>query len=133
MELILNTPVTVLVSGPSNVALTDLYLIINGAVSSLSKTATQVANTNNTVWAVTFTPNVTGEYAVYAYGNLQVRATCVARSLYSALSSLEDEALGSWTWNKSTGLLTLMKQTGSTLATYTVTDNLTSASRERLS
>jgi hypothetical protein len=57
----------------------------------------------------------------------------VSRSLDSYLKNIEDEALGSWTWDKQAGTLTMLKQDGTQLAIFNVVDNLTTASRERVS
>lgn len=130
-ELIINTPVSFVVSGPSGTPLTDHVLYKDGTASGLSLTVSQIGATN--AWKVTFTPNTTGMYSLYAFGTIQFNAQCSAKSLYAYLLNIEDEALGSWTWNKNTGVLTILRQTGATLATHDVVDNLTTASRERVS
>lgn len=132
MELLLNTPIDVYVTGPGSTAPTDLAVFANGN-SNTSVSYVRAGTTSQNIWKITFTPTATGNYAVYAFGSVQFQGTCVTRSLYSSLSVLEDTAVGSWQWNKQTGLLTLLRQNGAVLATYNVVDNSTSASREKLS
>lgn len=131
LEAILNTPFTTVVSGPTGTPLTDVFLYLNGAASGITPTVTQIGSSN--VWRVVFTPTSTGEYSLFGFQTIQFRVTCVPKSLYSFLTNVEDEALGSWTWNKETGVLTVLRQNGSVLATHNMLDNLTSSSRERVS
>ena len=128
-ELVLNRPFTTVFSGPTNTPPSDGVLYINGSNSNLAFTTTQI---NSTTWSMTFTPVSSGVYSFYAFGEIQFRAQCSAKSLYDLLTNIEDEALGSWSWNKSTGALTLLRQNGSTLASFTVQDDVTESSRERL-
>lgn len=130
-ELIINTPVTIVISGPNATPLTDQVLYKDGVASGLTLTVAQIGATN--AWKITFTPTATGMYSLYAFGVIQFNAQCSVKSLYSYLLNIEDEALGSWSWNKETGVLTILRQTGATLATHNVVDNLTTASRERVS
>ena len=131
MELILNTPTDVYVTAPGSVAPTDVVVFANG-VAAAAPSVTKVGTSAQNIWKVTFTPISTGTYAVYANGSVQFTATCVTKSLYTTLLNLEDVAVGSWQWNKTTGILTLVRQTGITLGTYSVTDNANTASREKL-
>jgi len=56
----------------------------------------------------------------------------VAVTTTQILQNLADESIGSWTWNKTTGILNMIRQDGSPLANFNVVDNLSTASRERL-
>ena len=81
---------------------------------------------------VKFTPNSTGRYTVALQtGELLGVVDVVARTLQSYARNIEDEALGSWQWNRTSGTLQLLRQDGSVLANFTVTDTLTDSSRER--
>ena len=88
--------------------------------------------TNSGVYSVTFTPTSNGEYYVYANGHLVAHISVSAQSLFSVVKNIEDEALGSWTWNKVSGALTMLRQNGATLATYNIVDSIATSSRERL-
>lgn len=80
----------------------------------------------------TFTPTQTGVYTVYIQGQL-VNVLVGTQSLTQSLQTLTDAALGSWSWNKVSGTLTLLTSQGGTLATYTVADSPSSATRTRTS
>lgn len=83
------------------------------------------------LYSFSFVPLVTGEHALYAYGQVLAHIDVQTRSLSSFLQNLEDEALGSWQWDKTGGTLVMLRQDGTDLAHFTVTDDLTSSSRER--
>jgi len=129
LEAILNTPFVTTVTGVGS--LTDVVVYKDGVLSGLTPVVVQIGT--STAWSVSFTPASTGVYSVYAFGAIQYRVKAVTKSLYDFLKNVEDEALGSWSWNKSTGVLTVLRQDGTPLATHNVLDNLTAASRERVS
>ncbi len=129
LEAILNSPFTTTVTGVGT--LSDVVVYKDGALSGLTPVVVQIGT--STAWSVSFTPTSTGVYSVYAFGVIQYRVKAVTKSLYDFLKNVEDEALGSWSWNKSTGVLTVLRQDGTTLATHTALDSLTAASRERVS
>lgn len=105
----------------------DLTFLKNGVVYAQSFTTSEVGNK---LYVVTFTPTTTGVYTLFVNGQIQATIEVVTKTLQTLATDLLDEALGSWTWNKTTGVLTLLRQSGSQLATYTVVDNSTTASRE---
>lgn len=133
MDIIVNQPVklpfvsTGLVTGLTTFTST---ITNNGNVVVLSPTFTEIGGG---LYTATFTPATTGEWLLFIQGQIQARFTVVTKSLYTVIQDLTDEALGSWTWNKTTGLLTLYKSDATTLATYNIVDTLESSSRERLS
>lgn len=130
-EIQVGTPFTFVVtypgSGPTTPA--DLALFKDGAVASVVATSSQIGTSN--AWAISFTPSSTGLYSVFAFGSIQYRVPCVSKLSYEMLKNIEDEALGSWQWNKTSGVLSVFRQDGTLLATHSVTDTLTAASRER--
>jgi hypothetical protein len=125
-----NTPVFLMVNGnaPDLTSISDLALYLNGSTSSTTVTVAYVGTGN--LYNLSFTPTSTGVYNLFCFGEIQARINVTTRSDQSFLQNIEDEALGSWTWDKSTGVLTVLRQDGSTLNTYNVVDNLTTASRE---
>jgi hypothetical protein len=132
LEATLNTPLVFAISGPAGVSASDFAIYINGVLAIPSQaTITQLGVSS--VWSVALTPLTTGVYSIYCFGSVKEQVTCVAKSVQSFLANIEDEALGSWAWNKQTGVLTLLRQNGTTLSTYSVVDTSGTASRERTS
>lgn len=131
MEYLVNQPVklpvtsTGLVTGQTSL---PTIFLKDGLGVSVTPTFTEIGSG---LYTVNFTPAATGKWSVFVGGktyDLEV----VSKTLQNALGDVLDEALGSWSWNKSTGLLTLFKADGSTMATYNVVDTVQTASRERL-
>jgi len=132
LQATINTAISFAIAGPDNTTpLTDSGIYLDGNVSSETMTATRIGST--LMWKLSFSPASTGTYTIYAFGKVQVYLQVTARSVQSLLTNIEDEALGSWSWNKTTGVLTMLRQNGTTLSTYSVTDTLASATREKLS
>lgn len=130
-ESIINTVVTTVIANPGSSPLSDAALYLNGATSSQSVTAVRVGSTS--LWTVSFTPNATGLWTLFGFGTVQFRTKTVAKSLYDFLNNIEDESLGSWSWDKTAGTLTMLRQDGTLMATYDVVDGLETSSRERVS
>lgn len=123
MEALVNQPYTSIVSGTGTL---NAFVVNNGSMLPVT-TSTQL---DATTWMVTFTPTNSGVYSVVAFGQVQERVLVVTKLSRTMLTNVEDEALGSWQWDKQTGVLTLLRQDGSTLASFNALDSLTSASRE---
>jgi hypothetical protein len=125
-----NTPVTVTILNPAGTTAsppTDVTTLLNGAIT----TATTITTTDLGVkglYNMAFTPQATGTFVIYAYGSIVAQVEIVTTTVYSFLQDIKDEALGSWSWNKTAGTLTVLRQDGTT-----VVDNLTTASRELVS
>lgn len=107
-------------------------LLVDGLLPTSAPTVT-FTEVGGGQYLFNVTPNQTGEWTIFIQGLIQIRFTVVSRSTNAILRNLEDEALGSWTWNKTTGALTLLRQDGSSLGTFTMADTLDTASRERVS
>lgn len=133
LEAVVNQSFSTVVSSASGASNSDAKLFVGSAAYGGTAPVVALTPSSTTTWSVTFTPNVTGLYTFYCFGQVQFQVQVVAKSMYTTLKLLEDEALGSWTWDKTTGLLTLLGTTGATIATFTVLDSLVSGSRERLS
>lgn len=107
------------------------YVVMwNGTVVSPVPTVT-FAEVGSGAYFLTFTPTQTGLYTILIQGQL-VNITVRTQSLTAALQTLTDAALGSWSWDKVGGVLTLLTSQGTTLATYNVADSPSSATRTRL-
>ncbi len=130
MEWLVNQPVKLGFVGSTTglSSFPDLAILKDGTLIVLAPTYAEVGNK---LYTITFTPTSTGIYTVFIQGLVQATVNVVTKTSQAMLSELLDEALGSWNWNKTTGVLTLLKQTGGTLAVYDVVDNQTTASRER--
>lgn len=131
LEAVINSAFTTVVAGPDNVTTPSGLLYLNGTAAGITPTFVRQGSTP--FWSVTFTPNATGIYSLYAFGIIQFRVVCVSRLTSQMVTDIADEALGSWTWDKVAGTLTVLRQNGSTLATFTALDSLLVASKERVS
>lgn len=106
-------------------------VLVNGVALSPQPTVTY-SEVGGGFYNLSFTPTQTGTYQVLIQGQV-IRFSCVTTLSQSFLQTIEDSTLGSWNWNKSTGVLTLYTSTGTTLATYNVADSVSTASRARVS
>ncbi len=116
-------------AGTTGTPPTDLTMIFNGAVV-ITPVVTVTDLATKGLYNVTFTPQATGTYMIYAYGQIQGIVNVVVQTIETYLQDLLDESQGSWSWDKVGGVLTMVRQNGQTLATFNVVDNLTTASRE---
>ena len=120
---------TLLVTGMTSFA--NVRTLVDGVLqSNPSYTYTEIGNG---LYTLNFTPNVTGKWTIFIEGRIQGDFEVVTKDTLTILRNLEDESLGSWTWDKTTGVLTLLRQDTTTLATFQVVDDLSTASRERVS
>jgi hypothetical protein len=131
LEAAINAVFTTVVAGPDTTTAPNGALYLNGAASGITPTFVHQGSTP--FWSVSFTPTATGIYSLYAFGIIQFRIPCVSKLTSQMVANIEDEALGSWTWDKTTGTLTILRQNGTTLATHTALDSLLQSSRERIS
>ncbi len=127
-----NTPVKLYFKYTSGqTVFTDFMIIQEGnLVSAPTFSITEIATTG--IYVLTYTPLATGRYGFYVFGNFFAFVDVVSRSVFSYLKNIEDEALGSWSWNKQSGKLDMLRQDGTALASFDVVENLTVASRERI-
>jgi hypothetical protein len=114
----------------ANDTITDIVVFFNGEVSTLP-----IAHSSTGISGfirLTFTPTETGMYTVFVNAEPFAFINVETLTFAEALQNIEDEALGSWQWNKTTGILNMLRQNGEELATFRVVDNLEESSRERL-
>jgi hypothetical protein len=104
----------------------DVYAVVkDGIVAAVAVTKTLVPGTIFS--SATFTPVETGTYH-FVINNVIVDVfDVVTRDVFSFLRNVEDQALGSWTWDKSTKVMSLFRQDGTTLGTYLADDTLETA------
>jgi len=132
MEYQVNQPIKLAFTSAAlalGVTVFNQVVTLNGNVISVAATFTEIGGG---LYTMNFTPTTTGDWAIFIGGAVQLRFSVVTKLTAATLSDIVEEALGSWTWDKSSGLLTLLRNDGSTLATYTVTDTLQESVRERL-
>lgn len=101
----------------------------NGVVASPSVTIVELSPG---LYSFTYTPLATGLFTIYVAGQVQAYVDVVDRTTNSIVKNIEDEALGSWVWDKVGGTLVMQRQTGTTLASFNVIETNVSASRERV-
>lgn len=133
MEYMLGQPITIvfpsqgLVSGLTSFP--DLRIFVDGVLTPETVTFRDLSNG---LYSMSFNSNASGAYTVYIQGAIQTRFNVVTRDVYSFLRNIEDEAIGSWTWNKVTGVMSIIRQDSSILGTFKIIDTADSSSRERL-
>lgn len=132
MEYLTNTALKIPFVGSTTglVTFPDLTILKDGVVSAQSTTVTEIGNK---LYVLNVTIASTGAYTVFVNGMIQASFNIVSKLSYAYLGDILDESLGSWTWDKALGTLTLLRQSGTTLATFNVVDNSTTASKERVS
>ena len=117
-----------LATGLTTFAYTSL---LNGATTVL--TGVTFSEIGGGLYTFNFTPTISGVFTIFIQNQLLTQIEVVTRSNAAILQDLQDEAIGSWTWDKVAGLLTLIRNDGVTvLSTYQVVDTSVAASRERL-
>lgn len=126
-----NLPITLMILGSNPTTLPNSILFNNGAIDTSTSVVINPIGQGN-IFKVVITPTSTGQFAFYANGEMQASLNVVTKSLYSSIQDLLDESLGSWSWDKTTGDLSMLRQDGSVLAYFKVEDTLSVASRERI-
>lgn len=102
----------------------SVVILKDGTVTAAGET---VANITGNIYSVTFLPYETGVYVVLVDEVVIDTVEVVFREALSYLRNLEDQALGSWEWNKTTKVMTLLRQDGSVLAEFDTDDTLEEA------
>lgn len=120
--------IILLIDGDKTSSILQVY--VGGTLSNLVVTPSLLSSGNTT--SLRFTPVTSGVHTLLVDGGVYAVIDCVGRNLVSYLRNIEDEALGSWVWDKVAGTLQLLRQDGSALANFAVTDTQTNSSRERL-
>lgn len=129
-ETVVNQPVTLpftsvgMTIGIGNPA---TIILANGAVTTIVPTFVEIGSG---LYTLTFTPTSTGIYTIFVQNQI-IAINVVAKSVYTFLQNIEDEAIGSWQWDKTAGTLSLLRQDGSSFVSFNVVDNMSTASRER--
>ena len=117
---------------PSSADINKISVINNGQLLELPNVTMYETDVPG-VYAISYTPTTTGRALIMFNGKTVAYVEVITRSVYSFLKNIEDEAIGSWTWDKQQGKLVMIRQDGSALASFDVTDSNVAASRERTS
>ena len=127
---VINTPINFYFTATTGI--TDFNVIATMVDGALNKSINVTYNETNQpgLYYGVLTPNVTGRYAFYLAPDLLVQIDVLPRDILSYVKNIEDEALGSWVWDKQAGTLAMIRQNGTALANFTVVESLTIASRE---
>lgn len=132
VEIIVNTAVKAPFVSFTNItglsSFPDLRILKDGVSNPLTTTYAEIGGG---LYVATFTPVSTGIYTFFIEKQVQGVFKVLSKSLYTFLQNIEDASIGSWTWNKQTGVLTFVRQDSTTLAGFDVVDTLTTASRAR--
>jgi hypothetical protein len=126
-----NTTVTLYFTAASGLTnLSTMIILRNGVIATGdSFTLTEFASTG--LYTLRYTPSATGLYCFLVTGSIFAYVDVVTKTITTMIKNIEDEAIGSWQWDKVAGTLTMLRQDGSSLATFDVTETLTQATRER--
>lgn len=108
-----------------------LILVKDTAVDATPITVTELVGAPGLYFA-TLTPTSTGRYVLFLDGSIIAEFEVVTKTIYSFLQNIEDEAIGSWAWDKQLNKLKMIRQDGTVLAEYDVVENMSIASRERI-
>lgn len=100
----------------------SLVVIKDGVLVTPSVETIPVMGTN--LFTTSFIPVETGTYDVVADDVVVGSAEVVTKDIFSFLRNLEDQAFGGWEWDKTTKVMTIYRQDGSTLGTYESDDTL---------
>lgn len=124
-----NLPVRVFFKDtPGKTSFGDLVVVKDGnPVPNPSVSYTEVSAG---FYRLNYTPTSTGIYTFHVASQIPAQVEVVTKTIYSYLRNIEDEAMGSWQWDKTSGVLTMVRQDGSELAKFNIVDNLTTSSRE---
>ncbi len=107
--------------------------VLNNGILVVNPNFTIIESGTPGVYVYSFIPTSTGRTCLVFQGAILAQVEVITKSIYSSLKNIEDESLGSWTWDKTLGELVLLRQDGTILAQFDVTDTPTTATRERTS
>jgi hypothetical protein len=133
MQCIINLPVKIpflsvgLVTGLT--VFTPRFLL-NGNLVTVSPVSFNEIGAG--LYTITFTPTASGNMSLFIEQGLMTDIEIVNRTNTQILQNLEDDALGSWIWDKTAGTLKVLRQDGTPLANFKVADTVSDASRERV-
>jgi hypothetical protein len=129
LTVAISTPANLYFKGTAGQTTFGDLLIVKDGVLVVSPTVTLVELVAG-VYRLSYTPLSTGVYMIYVAGAIAGYIESVSRTMYSYLRNIEDESLGSWSWDKTTGVLNLIRRDGTPLGSFNVVDTQTLSSKE---
>jgi hypothetical protein len=105
-------------------------IVLNG-IAVVPGPILNIFEITNGLYVADYLPTSTGTHCVYVDGQVIARIEVVQKTSQTILKNLEDEALGSWQWDKQACTLTMIRQDGTELAKFNVKETLELALRER--
>lgn len=130
METILGQPFKFTFTGTTGQTTFTSIILQEGVLTTYPITYSEVSPS---IYVGSFTPLSSGNHSVFIAGQKVAEVQVSTRTSKDILKNIEDEALGSWIWDKKTKILTVFRQDASVLATFTMEDELEEAYRERSS
>lgn len=128
---IINTPVylPVVSTTVSGQTIPSIRFIRDGQLDPTIYSVSEIDAGQN-LYSVSFFPDAPGVWHVYLEGKVVAGFKIVNKDYEEYLKNIEDEAIGSWQWNKTTGQLQLFRQNGDPFQQFTIVDNNLETSRE---
>lgn len=113
----------------SSGVVSDILFMKDGVSQSISHTTSIINNLQN-LYSLIFTPNSAGLWFIIIGGEIVFSFEVVSKLSSDILLDVLDVSIGSWSWDKSLGTLTLHRVDGSTLSEYNIIDTNLISSRE---
>lgn len=110
----------------------DGLVVLNQGITVVNPIIT-LAEPYPGTYVLKYTPSSTGKTAFIFDGKLVSTLEVVTKNVLTFLKNIEDECLGSWSWDKQLGKLQMVRQDGTSLANFDITETMVLASRERTS
>jgi hypothetical protein len=111
IETAVGTATKLYFAGTVGIANAASAVVMNGNVTVLSPSLT-LLEVSPGYYVLTFTPSASGNYGIFLDNKIVARVEAVQRTTQSILKNLEDEALGSWVWDKNANTLVMTRQDG---------------------
>jgi hypothetical protein len=119
MQAIINLPIKIpftsagLVTGLTSFS--PIFLLNGVIMTTPTWTSTEIGSG---LYTLNFIPTSTGILSILISQSLLVPIEVVSVTTAQILQNLADESIGSWTWNKTTGILNMIRQDGTPLANH---------------
>jgi len=128
-EFLINSVVTIPFEGtPGQTVFSDMTVLVDGVVSVITPSAPVEVSAG--LFTTTITASSAGSYTFFVNSKIQMSFKVGLTTTESLITDIADESLGSWSWDKTTGVLTLLRRDGSPFVTFNVVDNQNQSSRE---
>ena len=127
-QILLGQTATIAVTASDPSFMTNVVVFKDG-VATLVGLSSNLVRTG--LYQISFIPISTGFYEIAVEDKIYYLEV-VRKSTYSLIEDIYDFTLGSWKWNKLTGVLETIRTSGTKLGEYLVKDTSDEASREKI-